>query len=266
MGDDVSGDRKRRTTTLRERMRARVPLAGLFLRSSDHRQVEVIGGSGLDMVCLDAEHSVFDRGDIDRCVLAASNKDIPCLVRVAKLDSACVSQALDLGASGVIVPHVRSATEAGQLAKMSRYGPGGRGFASSCRSADYGALDRAAIIDRSDRQTCVIAMLEDPEAFDDLDGVVATPGIDGFFIGKADLSVAMGVCEDSAEIEGLIDRACDAARRHEKALGMVLRSAETAAAWLERGMTFFLISSDYQLIGQGAARISQDFIGASGDR
>lgn len=248
-----------------ERLRSRLPLAGLFVRSSDYKQIEVIGSSHVDVVCLDAEHSTFDRVEIDRCLLAAQKAVLPCLVRVPKLDADVIAQALDAGAAGVLVPHVKSSRDARYLARVSRYGVNGRGYASSCRSSGYGQLGRAEIIRRASEEVCVMAMLEDPEAFDDIDAIVGTQGIDGFFIGKADLSVAMGVGADSGEINARILRACEAAGKHGKALGMVLASTCEAPKWLEKGMSFFLISSDYLLLMEGATRIASEFAAAAQD-
>ncbi len=262
MTEKLDKTNQRRTVNFAHRLRARSPLAGLFIRSSDHKQIEVLGRSHLDLICLDAEHAVFDRADLDRCVLAARETDIPCLIRTPKLDSRDISQALDIGAVGVLVPHIQSTADARMLARLSRYGCNGRGFASSCRSAGYGMLDRADNIAKAVTEICVIGMLEDPEAFDDLDSIVSTPGIDGFFIGKSDLSVAMGVATNSKELILKLEQACVVANKYKKALGMVLESPDLAPHWIELGMSFFLISSDYSLILQGARTIQQGFVTA----
>lgn len=175
------------------------------------------------------------------------------------LDGTAIGSALDLGATGILVPHMRSPEAMQKLARLSHYGENGRGFSSTCRAADYGRKSRGQILNDARVQTCVLAMLEDPEVLDRIEECIAVEGIDGYFLGLADLSVAMGVDKSDPHISSFIADVADLARKHRKAVGLVINDSSEAAHWISRGMTFFLIGSDYGFLINGAQQLRNDF-------
>ncbi len=122
---------------LRSRMAAGEMLAGTFLKTASIDIIEVMAKSGLDFVCLDAEHAPFDRARLDACLAVARALDFPVLVRVPSALPQDILQVLDAGAVGIVVPHVMDGDAAAAIAKASRFGPGGRGYAGSTRWAGY---------------------------------------------------------------------------------------------------------------------------------
>lgn len=236
------------------------PMVGTFVKTAAHEQIEVLGLSGLDMVCLDAEHAPFDRRDLDGCLLAARASGLPCLVRVPALDPVAVLQALDMGATGVVVPHIRSLAAARELARISAYGPGGRGYAGSTRAADYTLKPMARHLEQTAAQAAVIAQIEDVEALTALDDIMAVAGIDGVLIGRVDLTVALGAAAVTApEVEAAVDAICRAAASHGRAVGMFLPDLTQAAHWIDRGMCFFLVGADQGFVLNGARALQGDF-------
>ncbi len=97
-----------RTAGFRQRMLSGEFLAGTFQKTPSYEVIEVLAMSGLDFVCLDAEHAPFDRGRMDACLAMARALDFPALVRVGAFTPQDVLQALDSGAVGIVVPHVYS--------------------------------------------------------------------------------------------------------------------------------------------------------------
>src|SRR5690606_22818818 len=100
--------------------------------------VEVLAMSGLDFICIDAEHAPQDRRATDACLTVARALGLPALVRVPEGTPAQILTALDSGAVGVVVPHVFNVERATIAARAAHFGHGGRGFAGSTRWAGLG--------------------------------------------------------------------------------------------------------------------------------
>lgn len=249
---------------LRERIRARELLAATWVKTPHPHVVEVLALSPLDFLVLDAEHAPFDRGDLDACILAARAGAKPVLVRPASAAHEQLLNALDLGADGVIVPHVRSAAEAAAIIHACHYRPGGRGFAGSTRAAGYTRLGMAR--HRAAAQgVIVIAQIEDAEALGEIDAIAATPGLDALFIGRADLTVSLGAeTPDAPEVIAAVEAICAAGQRAGIAAGMFLGRVGDVALWRERGASLFILQSDHDFILQGAGALAGAIKGAGG--
>jgi 2-keto-3-deoxy-L-rhamnonate aldolase RhmA len=244
--------------TLRQRLAARDPLLGTFLKTPHPHVVEVLATCGLDLLCIDAEHAPFDRAAIDLCILAARSAGLPVLVRPQSGSAEQILNALDCGADGVLVPHVRSAEEAEAVARACRYMPGGRGYAGSSRAAGYGLRSMAEHRAASNESVVVIAQIEDREALDAIDAIAAVPDIDALFIGRADLTVALDCASpDDAPVVAAVERVVAACAAHGHPCGMFLPRATDAAHWREKGASLFLLGSDHGFLRTGAAALRQ---------
>lgn len=250
----------------RERIRAGQPTIGTFLKTPSPHAVEILGGVGLDFVVIDAEHAPWDRGDIDMACMAARANSIAALVRVQ--DEGHILSALDCGATGVMVPHVSSVEKARQVAAACRYRNGKRGYSNSPRAGNYGGLTLSQQVDLADRSTTVIAMLEDPEVLDDPDSLFAVDEIDAFFLGRGDLSVAMGEAGSSSpHVAEAVDVLAGAARKAGKPLWAFVGKAAEIPPMLDAGLSGFIVSSDQGLLKQSAMVQLNEFgkvIGAAG--
>ena len=229
------------------------PLAGTFMKTPAVDMLEVLMLAGLDFVCIDCEHAPFDTATLSACLAVARAADYPVLVRVPSARAEHVGQALDLGACGIVVPHVTDAAAAAALARAARFGHGGRGFAGSTRWAGYATRPMAEILAQSRAETVVIAQIEDPEAVEAVDAIAATDGIDALFLGPADLSVAYGKTDqDSPELHAAMARVGAAARAAGKACMTFVPDAARAAALRHHGFGAFFIASEHAWILQGA--------------
>lgn len=239
---------------LKDRIAAGETLLGTFLKTPSPILVEVLGGCGLDLVCLDAEHAPFDRGDLDRCIMAARAADLPVLVRTATASPEHILNALDCGADGVLLPHIRSAAEAAAAALAAAYGPGGRGYAGSSRAARYGLAPMAEHRAASAARTVVIAQIEDVEAVREIEAIAAVDGIDALFIGRIDLTVALGAASpDAPEVIAAVDRVIAAGLAADRPVGMFVPRDEDVTGWRRKGVTLFLQGSDHGYLRAGAA-------------
>lgn len=238
--------------TFRDRMLAGELLAGTFVKTPAHEMVEVLARSGLDFLCLDAEHAPFDRGRMDACLAVARAMDFPVLVRVGSASAENILQALDAGATGVVCPHVTSAARAAEIARWARFGHGGRGYAGSTRWAGFATRAMGDVLAEA-KDTVVIAQIEEPEGVAEAEGIAATEGIDGVFIGPADLSVAYGKTDQSSpELRAAIEAVGQAAKAAGKAYMSFVPDAAKAAEWRGFGMTMFFIASEHAWMLAGA--------------
>lgn len=237
--------------TFRQRLLAKEYLVGTFQKTPSMMIAEVLANTKLDAVCIDAEHSPFDRGDLDRTIFAYRAADKPCLVRVQSSSAEQVLNVLDCGATGVVVPHVNSVEKAESIAKSARYGDKGRGYAGSTRAANYAGNTISENLANNQSNT-VIAQIEDLAALDVIDGIAAVEGIDCLFIGMMDLTVAFG-CESPKDIivVNAAKKICVAANKANRRLGIFVADLNDVAYWRQQGVTLFLLGSEHSFIKQG---------------
>ena len=241
---------------LKARIAAGDALLGTFIKTPHPHVVEVLASTGLDCLCIDAEHAPFDSSDVDRCILAARPAGMPILVRTPSAAPDAILNALDCGADGVVVPHIRSAAEAQMLAKCARYQPGGRGYAGSSRAAGYGSSAMADHLGASAARTVVIAQIEDVEALDAIAAIAAIDGIDALFIGRIDLTIALG-CDspDDPRVIDAVERIVVACVTAARPIGMFISRATDVPSWRAKGVGLFLLESDHVFLRSGVAAL-----------
>ncbi len=249
-----------RLSAFRQRLISRELLVGTFLKTPSAAVTEIIGLSGLDCLCIDAEHAPFDRAALDIVLLAARSQDLPSLVRVAQAEPAQILSALDLGASGVVAPHITSAAAAAQVARACRYGRDGRGYAGSTRAAGYTTRRMTDIVAEQNASICVVVQIEDAAALSEIDAIAAVDGVDCLFIGRMDLTVSLGAASpDDPRVVDAVQKICAAGRRHNRCVGMFTPTTAEAAQWRAEGASFFLLGSDQQWVLQGARDLAAAF-------
>ena len=244
--------------TLRARLAARERLVGTWVKTPSPIVVEVLADTDLDLLVLDAEHAPFGRVELDACTATARAGGMDVIVRVASSQPHHVLQALDSGATGVLVPHVRSGDEAEAVARSARFGPGGRGYAGSTRAAGYGTKPIADHKADSAAETMVIAQIEDAEAVAETAAIAATPGIDAVFIGTVDLSVSMGSTgPDTPEVLEAVAAIAASARAADCPVGIFANTRVQVERFVELGVTLFLMQSDHAFLRAGAAALGE---------
>lgn len=243
--------------TLKQRLHAHEVLAGTWVKTPHPHVVEVLALSPLDLIVLDAEHAPFDRASLDLCIIAARAGGKPVLVRPASSAHEHILNALDCGADGVIVPHVRSAAEAREIVLACHYVPGGRGFAGSSRAAGYTTLGMAKHRERA-KDVVVIAQIEDVEAVDAIDEIVAVEGIDALFIGRADLTISYAAeTPDDMVVAAAVARICAVGRAAGRTIGMFLGCVGDVPEWRAKGASLFVLQSDQDFMLKGAAVLAE---------
>jgi 4-hydroxy-2-oxoheptanedioate aldolase len=220
-------------------------LVGTWLTILDPTVPELLAGSGFDFLVADGEHGPIATSDLVTILIATRAAGVPVLHRVGANEPIRIMHALDAGASGVIVPRIRTVADAEHAASWCRYPP--RGAASYGRqSAEYlGAADSLV--------TCCI-QIETREALDDLDSLLAVPGVDAVLIGPNDLAAALGHIGDLGheDVEGAIAYVQRQARQAGVPAGIWTPSVEVASRRREQGFTFVTVSSDYRFMAAAA--------------
>lgn len=225
---------------------------GTFVKTTSPHVVEILGGSGLDFAVLDAEHAPYDRAALDLAMLAGRAAGLPLFVRVEERSAARMLSVLDMGAAGVLVPHVDTEQDAREVVAHCRYVGGDRGYSSSPRAAGYGLLGMKQAIADGDRNV-VVCQVESVAAVENAARMAAVPGVAALFIGRADLALSMGL--DDAQhprvleaTEGVVRAALAAG----KAAGMFVGSVAEREKYRALGVSWFIHGSDQSLLRQAA--------------
>jgi staphyloferrin B biosynthesis citrate synthase len=250
------------TGSFRERMQRRELLLGTFIKTPSSHTTEVLAGTGLHFGIIDQEHGPFDRVTTDQALMGARGSNFPALVRVPTLEASAILAALDDGAAGVLVPHVSSAELATAVVRAARYGGGRRGFSNTTRAGGYGHLGVWDHVHAADAATVVLAAIEDPEALDSLDAIGAVEGLDGFFIGRGDLTVALGAeSPQSPSVRAAAERIAAAGLKHGKTVCAHVGSMNPDEVdWLRGiGVSVFVIASDQGLLRHAAREALAEF-------
>jgi 2-keto-3-deoxy-L-rhamnonate aldolase RhmA len=256
----------RRTGDFKERLLARQRLIGTWIKTTSYTIAEVLASTELDVLCLDTEHAPFDRAAIDAAVLACRAADMPVLVRTRSAAGSEILNALDVGATGVMIPHVRNAEEARAAAAAAHFGSGGRGYAGSTRAAAFTAKKMSDHLSDSAATTSVITQIEDEEGVENVEQVARVKEIDGLFVGWGDLMAVYGAQHANDEhVVAAAGRVVAAGARAGKTVGIFLPSIEMIPEWLKNGVNLFLLESDHAFLLKGARNLVAAFRSAADD-
>jgi 4-hydroxy-2-oxoheptanedioate aldolase len=241
-------------------LRAGKPQIGLWSSLSSNYSVEVIAGAGFDWILLDTEHSPADLENLLTQLQAAAPYPAHPVVRVPWNDMVTMKRVLDIGAQSLLVPYVSTAAEAKSAVSYTRYPPAGvRGVAGTTRATRFGRVKDYAT--RAHEEICVLVQVETEAALDNIEAICAMDGIDGVFIGPADLHASMGHAGEIAnpKVKPLIDQAIRRIRKCGRAPGILTPSEADARHWLECGALFVAVGADVGILARGAEALAAKF-------
>lgn len=228
---------------------------GCWLSLPNAYSAEAISNLGFDWVCIDMQHGLIDYTDLTVMLPAISTTNTTPIVRVPWNEPYEIMKALDAGAYGVIVPMVNNREEAERAVHACRYPPLGNRSFGPIRAALYGGKGYAQ--EANDQIAC-IAMIETKEGTDKLEEIVTTPGLNGIYIGPADLALSMGlpVRGDQPEPEHLemVQHILATAKKHKVAAGIHTSSLKYAQKYLALGFNFVTLGSDAGHMTKNAAQ------------
>ena len=239
---------------------ARTPQIGLWLSLASPAATEVAAGAGFDWLLIDMEHAPNELPDIAHHLRAAEGGTAEPVVRVPWNDPVTVKRLLDIGARSLLFPFVQSAEEARRAVAATRYPPAGiRGFAGTTRANRYGRV--ADYAKRAAEEICVLVQCETRRAVAAIPEIAAVEGIDGIFIGPADLAADMGHLANTQhpDVQAAILDAGKAIQSSGKAAGFLsLREDETRRV-LAAGFTFVAVGTDVALLARQTEALARAF-------
>jgi len=233
---------------------------GLWSSLCSNIVTEIVADSGFDWILLDTEHSPNEVPDLLSQMQALSRGTATAIVRPAWNDQVLIKRILDIGATCVLVPYVQNAEEARRAVAATRYPPNGvRGVTGSGRAARYGRIKD--YLREADEQICVLVQVETREALDHLDEIAGVAGVDGVFIGPADLAASLGHAGNPQHVE--VQAAIEAAVRRlgiiGKPAGILSFSPEEARRYIDWGCSFVAVGSDLALLARSADALAAEF-------
>ncbi|POX36877.1 2-dehydro-3-deoxyglucarate aldolase [Streptomyces sp. Ru73] len=228
--------------SLKQRLAAGERLYGALLRIPSETLVEMAGIAGLDYLVIDCEHGPADMTALQHHLTAAAAHGIDVLVRVGTAEPALALRCLDLGAAGIIHPHIDSAADAREAVAADRYPPlGRRGFATYSRAGRFGTVSAAEHLTAA-ADTLVVAMIETARGCAAARGIAATDGIDAVLVGPADLAVDCGLPPGEA-LDARIAAVHRAARDAGRAVMSIVPGTAAAEAAARAGARLVLYNT-----------------------
>jgi 4-hydroxy-2-oxoheptanedioate aldolase len=243
-----------RKNTAQAKWRAGEQTIGVWLSLANTHTAELLANAGFDWVCVDLQHGLLDYGDLRHMLPAISTSQATPIVRVSGNHPAEIMKVLDVGAMGVIVPLVNNRAEAAAAVAACRYPPlGGRSF-GPIRAALAGGLGYTQ--EANDEIVCIV-MIETREGLDNLEEIVATPGLGGVYIGPSDLAYALGLppkgdTDTPIHLE-TVERILKACKAAGVPAGIHTSSLEWAQRRLAAGFEFVTLGSDAGFMMSAAA-------------
>jgi 4-hydroxy-2-oxoheptanedioate aldolase len=225
---------------------------------------EVMAHQGFDSLTIDTQHGPLGFDAAVPMLQAISTTDVVPLMRVPWNEPGMIMKCLDAGAYGIICPMVNSREECEAFVGAARYFPQGYRSMGPTRVSVYAGEGYA---DRSNDTVLTFAMVETEQALNNLEEIVSTPGLDGVYVGPADLAITLGAEERSdykdPELVAILTRIADACKQHGIVAGIHCGSQEYAVTSIERGYQFVTVSSDTAFLAARAKQVV-DFVKGHG--
>ena len=233
---------------------------GLWVSLASAYSAEVVAGSGFDWLVLDTEHSPNEVVDTLAQLQAVAPYPTTPVVRPAWNDTVLIKRHLDIGAQTLLVPYVSTAEDAAKAVAATRYPTRGvRGVAGTTRAARFARVKDYAR--RAEEELCLLVQVETREGLDELEGIARTDGIDGVFIGPADLAAALGHLgeQNHPEVQSAIKDAIARIRACGKPAGILATDEASTRRYIEWGTTFTAVGMDVQVLARETEKLAAKY-------
>ena len=243
-----------RKNKLKELFKNGIPIINSWLSVPSSFSAEIMSHQGWDSVTIDMQHGLIDYSNAANMLQAISTTDTTPLARVNWNEPGQLMKILDAGCYGVICPMVSNRKEAENFVKACQYPPKGYRSFGPIRASLYGGGDYAK---HANSEILKLAMIETKEALEKLDEILATPNLDGIYIGPADLSLAIGEepgfdrPEDTKAYSEIL-RILEAAKKRGLLTGLHNGSPEYAQKMIAKGFNLVTVGSDARYIASGS--------------
>ncbi|MGE4241708.1 4-hydroxy-2-oxoheptanedioate aldolase [Ramlibacter sp.] len=253
--------------TFKERLLAGRTQIGLWLGLADPYTAELCAGTGFDWLLVDGEHAPNDLRSMLSTLQAVAPYDAHPVVRIPEGDATLIKQVMEIGATTLLVPMVEDAAQARVLARAMRYPPEGtRGVGSGlARSSRWNGWPD--YLHAANDRACLLVQVETKEALLKAGEIAAVDGVDGVFIGPADLAASMGHLGQPGhpEVQAAVEAAIASIRARGKPCGILCVDEALARHYISLGVTFAAVGVETTLLAQACRQLARRFDGVAGE-
>lgn len=217
---------------------------------------------GFDGVWMDGEHRPFDPREVQSMLAFHHLADIDCIWRPPTKEKGPLYRLLEDGAAGLMIPHVSTAEQAQQLAQAVKFPPlGDRGLDGSGLDGDFYINLPPTYPQDANRETFLVVQIETPQALENVEAIAAVPGVDVLFLGPGDMSLRLNSSPsvNDPQMMAAQKKVAAAAKKHGKAWGRPVGTAEDAKVIIDLGAQFVVLGSAYFAILRHLQGCQTDF-------
>lgn len=235
---------------------------GMWCSIPDASVTEALAGCGYDWILIDTEHSPVEPAAVMPLLQAMAPYPVSAVVRPVVNDTALIKRYLDMGAQSLLIPYVQTRAEAEAAVDAIRYPPRGmRGYAGITRANRFGTMPAYAT--EAENEICLLLQVETKTALDTLEEIAGVDGVDGIFIGPADLAASLGHPGNPGhpDVVTAIEDAIARLKKIAKPAGILSLDPAFCQRCIELGTSFTAVGVDMALMLQGVRELRRDFGG-----
>ncbi len=242
-------------SNFRSRLKRGETLLGTLVTLSSPEVAEILAEAGFDWLFIDMEHSPLDVREA-QSILQAVGEKCACFLRVPLNDEIWIKKALDIGASGLIIPQVNSRQEAERAVRFCKYSPLGSRGVGVARAQGYGARLQD-YLDSANDEIAVIVQAEHMDSVSRIEEIVGVSGIDAVLVGPYDLSASMGKIGNvtDAEVQAAIARVKVTCTSAHMPIGIFTATAEAAKPFMNEGYSLIAVGIDTLFLVEAANQL-----------
>lgn len=236
-------------TSIKARADAGLVSFGMVINVPDPAMVEIAALAGCQFVRIDMEHNLFGVERLQHLIRTADACGIATYARLDQYD--LITPLLDFGIEGFMFPHVRSAAQARELVDRVKYAPAGRrGFANGGRAQRYGRMPFPEYVDEAQGDIFLQVQIEDREGLDNMEEIIATPGLDYICTGRGDIAQAIGLLGrgDDERVSAVENQIMACAKKHGLRCQISVGNEQQARYYYGYGVRTFTIGDDRKIL------------------
>jgi 4-hydroxy-2-oxoheptanedioate aldolase len=245
--------------SVREKLESGKPFLFPWLAMPGAAHAGQIARLPFDAVTLDLQHGMMDASDAVGMIAAIIAAGKPAIVRTLWNDPGLVGQALDMGASAIIVPMVNSKAQAEALVQYAKYPPLGSRSWGGYQMVQAAGVTAGEYLQQANSQTLVFAMIETRAALDAVEDIASVKGLDGLFVGPSDLSIALsggkGIDKTAPHTLEAMKTVVAVAKKNNLFAGAFAGNADIVNTYHAMGYTFMAAVTDGDLLRGGAKTV-----------
>lgn len=222
--------------------------------------MQLLANAGFEFVIIDNEHGPFNLETIADLSRTAKQVGLTPLVRSPDTLYPYITQPLDAGAQGLMIPRITTAEQVREVVQKMKYPPlGVRGNALALGYMDFKSGPVGEVMAQVNEETLLVVQVETRAAVENIDEIVSVPGVDVALIGPNDLSISLGVAGqiDSPPMRAAIQKTIDACRRHNVTPAIHMNDLDLAVYWAKHGMQMISSHAETRLLMKAGLEVTQ---------